>query len=100
MKRVIGIALLCTQTSPMQRPSMSRVVAMLSGDTEVSRVASKPGYLTDRNFDDTSFTSNLATKASETSYNTSTSTSIVADVETSPSNVTKPMLPGIIGEGR
>ncbi|KAM0038027.1 putative non-specific serine/threonine protein kinase [Helianthus debilis subsp. tardiflorus] len=34
VKRVTRIALLCTQTSPMQRPPMSRVVAMLSGDIE------------------------------------------------------------------
>ncbi|WRX28573.1 Serine-threonine/tyrosine-protein kinase, partial [Theobroma cacao] len=100
VKRVIGIALLCTQTSPMQRPSMSRVVAMLSGDADVSRVVSKPGYLTDWKFDDTSFMSNLATRASETSYDTSTSTSIVANTENSPMDVTKPMLHSIIGEGR
>ncbi|XP_022749400.1 probable LRR receptor-like serine/threonine-protein kinase At1g56130 isoform X5 [Durio zibethinus] len=101
MKRVIGIALLCTQTSPMQRPSMSRVVAMLSGDAEVSRVVSKPGYLTDWKFDDaTSFTSNLETGASETNYDTSISTSIVADAQISPGNVTKPMLDVIIGDGR
>ena len=31
---------------------MSRVVAMLSGDVEVSDVTSKPGYLTDWRFDD------------------------------------------------
>ncbi|GMJ02871.1 hypothetical protein like AT1G56130 [Hibiscus trionum] len=98
MKRVIGIALLCTQTSPMQRPAMSRVVAMLSGDTEVSRVASKPGYLTEWKFDDdeSSFVSNEATRASGTSYG---STSIAGGAGTSPS-ITKPMLGSIIGEGR
>ncbi|KAF7152708.1 hypothetical protein RHSIM_Rhsim01G0036400 [Rhododendron simsii] len=46
VKRVIGVALLCTQTSPQQRPSMPRVVAMLSGDIEVSAVTSRPGYFT------------------------------------------------------
>ncbi|KAA3467298.1 putative LRR receptor-like serine/threonine-protein kinase isoform X2 [Gossypium australe] len=98
VKRVIGIALLCTQTSPLQRPSMSRVVAMLSGDTDVSREVSKPGYLTDWKFDDTtSFISNEATRASDTSYG---STSIVAGAESSPVNLTKPMLHSIIGEGR
>ncbi|KAI8560684.1 hypothetical protein RHMOL_Rhmol04G0276100 [Rhododendron molle] len=55
VKRVIGVALLCTQTSPQQRPSMPRVVAMLSGDIEVSAVTSRPVYLTDWNFDTTSF---------------------------------------------
>ncbi|KAK8648738.1 hypothetical protein V6N13_129481 [Hibiscus sabdariffa] len=71
VKRVIGIALMCTQTSPMQRPSMSRAVAMLLGDTEVSRVVSKPGYLTEWRFDDddgSSFLSNEASRASETSH--------------------------------
>ncbi|WRX28565.1 Serine-threonine/tyrosine-protein kinase [Theobroma cacao] len=100
VKHVIGIALLCTQTSTMQRPSMSGVVAMLSGDADVSRVVLKPGYLTDWKFDDASFMSNLATKASETSYDTSTSTSIVANTENSPMDVTKSMLHSIIGEGR
>ncbi|PPS11397.1 hypothetical protein GOBAR_AA09245 [Gossypium barbadense] len=98
VKRVIGIALLCTQTSLLQRPSMSRVVAMLSGDTDVSREVSRPGYLTDWKFDDTtSFISNEATRASDTSYG---STSIAAGAESSPVNLTKPMLHSIIGEGR
>ncbi|KAF7133531.1 hypothetical protein RHSIM_Rhsim09G0135900 [Rhododendron simsii] len=55
VKRVIRVALLCTQTSPQQRPSMPRVVAMLSGDIDVSAVTSRPGYLTDWNSDTSSF---------------------------------------------
>ncbi|KAG5249509.1 LRR receptor serine/threonine-protein kinase [Salix suchowensis] len=50
--RVIGVALLCTQASPAMRPTMSRVVAMLAGDIEVSPVKSKPSYLTDMDFKD------------------------------------------------
>ncbi|KAE8719973.1 putative LRR receptor-like serine/threonine-protein kinase [Hibiscus syriacus] len=50
--RVIGVALLCTQTSPSMRPSMSRVVAMLVGDIEVSTVKTKPSYLTYGDYDD------------------------------------------------
>ncbi|KAK9227023.1 hypothetical protein WN943_012072 [Citrus x changshan-huyou] len=50
--RVIGVALLCTQASPMMRPPMSRVVAMLAGDIEVGSVISKPSYLTDWDFKD------------------------------------------------
>ncbi|GLT28500.1 hypothetical protein SLA2020_034260 [Shorea laevis] len=50
--RMIGVGLLCTQASPMMRPPMSRVVAMLAGDLEVSPVSSKPSYLTDWNFKD------------------------------------------------
>ncbi|KAE9451213.1 hypothetical protein C3L33_16882, partial [Rhododendron williamsianum] len=52
VKRVIRVALLCTQTSPQQRPSMPRAVAMLSGDIEVG-APSRPGYLIDWNFDTT-----------------------------------------------
>ncbi|KAG9135263.1 hypothetical protein Leryth_024674 [Lithospermum erythrorhizon] len=54
VKRVIGVALMCTQTSLGLRPSMSRVVAMLSGDVELATVTSKPGYLTGWSFNDTS----------------------------------------------
>ncbi|GLT51821.1 hypothetical protein SLA2020_252030 [Shorea laevis] len=99
VKNVIGVALLCTQTSPMQRPSMSRVVAMLSGDIEVSRVTSKPGYLTGWKFDDTtSSMSDQATRAVDTSHHTtSTSTSLVADVENLPEKTTEPMLHNILG---
>ncbi|GLT51142.1 hypothetical protein SLA2020_245720 [Shorea laevis] len=50
--RMIRVGLLCTQASPMMRPPMSRVIAMLSGDIKVSPVASKPSYLTDWDFED------------------------------------------------
>ncbi|XP_058071742.1 probable LRR receptor-like serine/threonine-protein kinase At1g56140 isoform X5 [Magnolia sinica] len=50
--RMIGVALLCTQTSPVLRPPMSRVVAMLSGDVEVSNVTLRPSYLTLWQFDE------------------------------------------------
>ncbi|OMO88342.1 hypothetical protein CCACVL1_08461 [Corchorus capsularis] len=90
VKRVIGIALLCTQTSPTQRPSMSHVVAMLSRDTEVSKVVAKPGYLTDWKFDDSSFMTSLA--SSYISNDTLTSTSTVADAEKLSENATKPLL--------
>ncbi|GER37572.1 leucine-rich repeat receptor-like protein kinase [Striga asiatica] len=52
VKRIIGISLLCTQASPALRPSMSRVVAMLSGEMEVPTVNTRPGYLTGWNFND------------------------------------------------
>ncbi|CAL2252610.1 unnamed protein product [Prunus armeniaca] len=57
--RLIKAALLCTQASPMMRPSMSRVVAMLSGDIEASIVMSKPSYLTDWDFKDVNTSSFL-----------------------------------------
>ncbi|CAL5382128.1 unnamed protein product [Camellia sinensis] len=103
VKRVIGVALLCTQTSPMLRPSMSRVVGMLSGDFEVSAITTRPGYLTDWNFNDTtSFISNdtPTVKKEHSHYSSSTRTSMVADPDRSPINDAKPMLQEIIGEGR
>jgi hypothetical protein len=48
--RVIHVALLCTQGSPHQRPPMSRVVAMLTGKTEVADEVAKPSYVTDWQF--------------------------------------------------
>ncbi|KAK8618638.1 hypothetical protein V6N13_132624 [Hibiscus sabdariffa] len=50
--RVVRVALLCTQGSPSMRPPMSRVVAMLAGDIEVSGVITRPSYLTDWSFKD------------------------------------------------
>ncbi|GKV50133.1 hypothetical protein SLEP1_g56845 [Rubroshorea leprosula] len=50
--RMIRVGLLCTQASPMMRPRMSMVIAMLAGDLEVSSVASKPSYLTGWDFKD------------------------------------------------
>ncbi|KAK7405410.1 hypothetical protein VNO78_06686 [Psophocarpus tetragonolobus] len=82
VKRIVEIALLCTQTSPILRPSMSRVVAMLKGDIEVSTITLRPGYLTDWKFDDdTSFMTEVATKGSDTSFhNSSSGISIVGGV--------------------
>lgn len=100
VKKVIGVALLCTQTSPGLRPAMSRVVAMLSGDIEVAAVTSKPGYLTDWKFDDiTSFIDNPSTEEPDTGRYASTSSSIV-DTKHSPMNASEPMLRGLLGEGR
>ncbi|WRX28152.1 Protein kinase domain - like 10 [Theobroma cacao] len=52
VKRVIAVAFLCTQSSPLLRPPMSKVVRMLMGDNEVSPVTSRPAYLDDINFGD------------------------------------------------
>ncbi|XP_065632067.1 probable LRR receptor-like serine/threonine-protein kinase At1g56140 [Quercus suber] len=100
VKRLIGVSLLCTQASPTLRPSMSRVVAMLSGDIEVSIVTSRPGYLTDWKYDDK--TNVISEGATDTSYfNSSTaSTSIVGDVGNSPANASKPMIGDTIKQGR
>jgi serine/threonine protein kinase len=48
--RIIHVALLCTQSSPSQRPSMSRVVSMLSGVIEIHPPQSRPGYISDWHF--------------------------------------------------
>uniref|UniRef100_A0A7N2N0T6 non-specific serine/threonine protein kinase n=1 Tax=Quercus lobata TaxID=97700 RepID=A0A7N2N0T6_QUELO len=100
VKRLIGVSLLCTQASPTLRPSMSRVVAMLSGDIEVSTVTSRPGYLTNWKFDD--ITNVIGKGATDISYfNSSTaSTSIVGDVGNSPANASKPMIGDAIKQGR
>ncbi|KAJ1272792.1 hypothetical protein BS78_06G228600 [Paspalum vaginatum] len=45
--RALHIALLCTQGSPHQRPSMSRAVSMLVGDVEVREMVKKPNYITE-----------------------------------------------------
>jgi serine/threonine protein kinase len=48
--RIIHVALLCTQATPSQRPSMSRVVSMLSGVIETHPPQSRPGYIKDWEF--------------------------------------------------
>ncbi|KAL7590818.1 hypothetical protein Lser_V15G35420 [Lactuca serriola] len=110
VKRVIRVALLCTQTSPTYRPSMSRVVAMISGDVEASGEITRPEYLTGFKFNDaTTFKSAVPTSASTTTTTTttgtsdgvaSTSNSTVSPSLLSPHDVSRPMLHDIIGEGR
>ncbi|XP_057541338.1 probable LRR receptor-like serine/threonine-protein kinase At1g56140 [Amaranthus tricolor] len=68
VKRVIAVAFLCTQTSSAQRPIMSRVLAMLSGDVEVGSIPSKPTYLADFGFDDSSFMTSEASEYSKVGY--------------------------------
>ncbi|XP_021864482.2 probable LRR receptor-like serine/threonine-protein kinase At1g56140 isoform X2 [Spinacia oleracea] len=69
VKRVVTIAFLCTQTSPAQRPTMARVLGMLSGDVEVGSIPSKPTYLADWSVDDdSSFMTSEASEYSKTGY--------------------------------
>ncbi|RXH98780.1 hypothetical protein DVH24_011105 [Malus domestica] len=116
--RLIRASLLCTQGSPMARPSMSRVVAMLSGDIDIGTVMSKPNYLTDYNFKDvTTFsigrflveddTPSTASKHSNVHLNYQPEGSNASGANTpgvdptpSPVNVTQSLLAGIIEEGR
>ncbi|KAG9446689.1 hypothetical protein H6P81_012817 [Aristolochia fimbriata] len=44
--RIIAVALLCIQASPVLRPPLSRVVGMLSSDIEVGSVSSKSSFMT------------------------------------------------------
>ncbi|XP_062100360.1 probable LRR receptor-like serine/threonine-protein kinase At1g56140 [Humulus lupulus] len=80
VRRLIRVALLCTQTSPTSRPSMSRVV-MLSGDIEVRTQISRPGYLADWSLDILSnILSDVATiGTNSTYYDSPASTSMVGD---------------------
>jgi len=98
VKRMIGIALLCTQSSYALRPPMSRVVAMLSGDAEVNDATSKPGYLTDCTFDDTTSSSFSNFQTKDTSF----STSFIAPGPEMPlrDGESKPMVGFKIKEGR
>nr|XP_043621056.1 probable LRR receptor-like serine/threonine-protein kinase At1g56140 [Erigeron canadensis] len=99
VRRMMKVALLCTQTAPMQRPLMSRVVAMLSGDIEASGVITRPEYLNGFNFNDvTTFKSALPVSVSGTDSTASTSYS--SGTPHTPDNVSRPMLHDLIGEGR
>ncbi|KAK3428394.1 hypothetical protein EUGRSUZ_F04430 [Eucalyptus grandis] len=99
-KRMVAIALLCAQASPALRPPMSRVVAMLSGDIEVPTVSTRPGYLTDWRFNDTtSFLTEAADKSTDEShYNSPSTGSTVGGAILSPEIATTPMFDEIMGE--
>ncbi|KAG2301938.1 hypothetical protein Bca52824_030589 [Brassica carinata] len=96
VKRVIGIALLCTYSSHSLRPPMSKVVAMLSGDIEVSEVTSELGYLTNLRSDDTSSSSFSAFQTKEAGASAYNSTSFVIPSDSG----FKQMLGVKINEGR
>ncbi|KAF8408686.1 hypothetical protein HHK36_004749 [Tetracentron sinense] len=106
--RVLGVALLCTQAVPSLRPPMSRIVAMLSGDIDVITVTSRPGYLTDWQFNDITSSSSgqdgipisLASRSTNSLFDTSTVPNNVVDPIPSPVNITEPMLRNILGQGR
>ncbi|KAL0407105.1 UNVERIFIED_CONTAM: putative LRR receptor-like serine/threonine-protein kinase [Sesamum latifolium] len=97
VKRIIGVALLCTQASPALRPSMSRVVAMLTGDIEVPSVTSRPGYLTDWQFTDaTTFAMDAesSTSLADNGYmNSTTSATMTTDCSYMNSGTSSSMTP-------
>jgi hypothetical protein len=70
---------------------MSRVVAMLLGDIEVSALTSRPEYLTDWNFDDvSSFITDISMNGLEdtSDYNSTSSGAYIH----SPNDPSKPIL--------
>jgi serine/threonine protein kinase len=102
VKRVIGVALLCTQTCPLQRPSMSRALAMLSGDIEVSAVTMRPGYLTYWKFNDTTSFMSTDTPSAENEHSqvsSSISASMAADPGHSPITPILQEVTEKVGEG-
>lgn len=56
MLRSVHVALLCVQQSPDDRPSMSRVVLMLSSDISLPQ-PKEPGFFNERDLSDTEYTS-------------------------------------------
>lgn len=67
-KRVVGVALLCTQAiAHVKASNVTRLVARLSGNAEIGTVTTTPDYLTHLNFIDVispSFMSSTAQTAS------------------------------------
>ncbi|KAL0407108.1 UNVERIFIED_CONTAM: putative LRR receptor-like serine/threonine-protein kinase [Sesamum latifolium] len=83
--------------SPALRPSMSRVVAMLTGDVEVPTVTSRPGYLTDWKFTDaTTFATDAqsSTSLADNGYmNSTTSATMTTDLSYMNSRTSGSMTP-------
>ncbi|XP_062115775.1 probable LRR receptor-like serine/threonine-protein kinase At1g56140 [Humulus lupulus] len=94
VRRIIRVAFLCTRTSPSARPSMSKVVAILSGDIDMDTEVSRPGYLVEWKFNDVnSLMSRIAQGTDPTLYSSHTSISMEADAMLSPGDrETHPML--------
>lgn len=91
--RVIHVALLCTQGSPHQRPPMSRVVKMLTGEIEATEVITKPSYITEwqRRGGNTSYATS--------SYSGDTTGEFSKQRETTPL-APAPAMSGVIDDGR
>ncbi|KDP36457.1 hypothetical protein JCGZ_08587 [Jatropha curcas] len=109
--RVIRVALLCTQASPTLRPTMSRVVAMLAGDVEVSAVMSKPSYLSDWDPQDIhcgfsyentrTFTKSTSSSNPKNESDQDNSINLCPGIESiSPPNFSETNLSDLIGKGR
>ncbi|KAL5699908.1 hypothetical protein ACHQM5_025436 [Ranunculus cassubicifolius] len=95
--RMLGIALLCTQASPMMRPTMSKVVVMLTGDADVCVVTSKPSYLTDWQFNDLSSSFVTTTNTTETSGSSMTNTQLQSELIPSPRPMLQDVSDAVVG---
>ena len=104
--RVIRVALHCTQGSPHKRPSMSRVVAMLTGDADTTEDVAKPSYITEWQVKvadvSGSFTSSQVVSSSTQPQSSSSGGGVQASPE--PGDLTpvvpSPLFTSIIDEGR
>ncbi|KAG2582296.1 hypothetical protein PVAP13_6KG099335 [Panicum virgatum] len=94
VSRVIHVALLCTQGSPHQRPPMSRVVKMLTGEVEMTEVVTKPSYITEwqRRGGNTSYVT--SDYSGDTTGEFSMQREMIAPLTPSPA------ITGVIDEGR
>ncbi|KAB8096945.1 hypothetical protein EE612_025565 [Oryza sativa] len=100
--RAIHVALLCTQGSPHRRPSMSRVVAMLTGDAEVGEVAAKPSYITEWQIKGggTTTTTTGSSSTSSSAANGQWSSAPPPPRATSSPKMSSPFLSSVVDEGR
>uniref|UniRef100_A0A0E0DID7 non-specific serine/threonine protein kinase n=1 Tax=Oryza meridionalis TaxID=40149 RepID=A0A0E0DID7_9ORYZ len=98
--RAIHVALLCTQGSPHRRPSMSRVVAMFTGDAEVGEVAAKPSYITEWQIKGGGTTTTGSSSTSSSAANGQWSSAPPPPRATSSPQMSSPFLSSVVDEGR
>lgn len=105
--RVIRVALICTQGSPHRRPSMSRVVSMLTGDVDMAgEEVIKPSYITEwqvKAGSSSSYTgtsSQAGLSSSSTTQQSSGSGHAAGGDATPATGNPSPMFTSIIDEGR
>uniref|UniRef100_A0A0D3G0C6 non-specific serine/threonine protein kinase n=1 Tax=Oryza barthii TaxID=65489 RepID=A0A0D3G0C6_9ORYZ len=98
--RAIHVALLCTQGSPHRRPSMSRVVAMLTGDAELGEVAAKPSYITEWQIKGGGTTTTGSSSTSSSAANGQWSSAPPPPRATSSPKMSSPFLSSVVDEGR
>nr|CAB3485751.1 unnamed protein product [Digitaria exilis] len=105
--RVIRVALSCTQGAPHKRPSMSKVVSMLTGDADMGEEVAKPSYITEwqvKVVGTGSFKSSQVGSASTTQPSTSSvdAGGVQANLESGDATpvLPSPLFTSIIDEGR